>query len=51
MLNFYKLPPEKIIYASIRSYTLRIVNQRFLIFYIYIYETGKEKAKLAEKYI
>ena len=38
ILNFYKLPWKKIIYASIRSSTLKLVNQRVLRFiYIYIH--------------
>ena len=36
ILNFYKLPWKKTIYASFRSSTVKLVNQYFLI-YIYIY--------------
>ena len=42
ILNFYKLPWKKIICESTRPSTVKLVNQRFLIFmcvcvYIYIY--------------
>ena len=40
-LNFYKLPGIKIIYASIRSSTVKLVNQRL---YIYIQLFPNKKA-------
>ena len=37
-IKLYKLPLKKIIYPSIRSFTMKLVNQRFLMYiYLYVY--------------